>query len=169
MKTIFLVFTFFVGIVTYSQDFYEIKWESSSIEYTALVVFYDMDNITVRVKYTVSGDFKVAEFECVAEIDYDEDDNKYLTFDGYDATMVYNTGSYNADNFIFTNINALGVYKDVYAIDDVQLEYTDYYNYLHDATYRILNPKYDFTETYLYNFYEKEEYEYKKFIKLAGN
>ncbi len=162
----FCLFTYFSN----AQNFYEIKWEGSDgIKYTALLEFFAQDNINVRVKYTsTSGIYKVAKYRCTGKYVTDDSGEKYYVLDGANSELVYPagaTGSYSADNFVFTNINSEGKYEEIYTFDDNDENLEN----LVKASFKKLDPAVDFTEQYIYNFYERNEPEYASHIALIAN
>lgn len=172
------VLGFFLLFLSYStgvvaQNFYEIVWESDR-PYTALVVFYDQASIDVRVKYIDDQDvYHVAKYTCVGTYTYDDEGSEYFFFDGSDAEVVYSSepveAGYNADNFLFTHMNLDNEFEDLYTIDDADLLEEDIAEYMVEASFRVLDPQVDFTEQYVYNFFDAHEPEYELFLALANS
>ncbi len=167
-----LLILFVIGIINNvrSQNFYEVKWVSNNINYTALIEFFTTENINVRVKYTSKGKYKVAKYTSKAF--YDSAKDCYLIL-GDNAKVVYpysaqNTASYSADNFYFTNRNYNNVYQDLYVYDNNAIKSDGSITGLEKATYKVLNPFSDFTEQYIYNFFEKHEPEYTTYTNLIN-
>ncbi|MBC8756078.1 DUF1036 domain-containing protein [Kordia sp. YSTF-M3] len=157
-----------------AQNFYEIKWKGESgIKYTALVEFFEKENIKVRVKYTVKdGTYKVAKYKCVGKYLYNEDGTKYFVFDGEDAEMVYSskesTVGYSADNFVFKNMNANNEFEKLYTYDDQDLKDGKLDN-IKDATFKKLDPAKDFTKAYIHSFFWTNEPEYTTYTSLISS
>lgn len=166
LLVVLLFATFCVKIQ--AQSFYEIQWESD-LKYTALVVYYDESQIEVRVKYTSTDDiYRVAKYNCNGSIETDESGTRYFVFDGQDAQVVYSSdnspSSYIADNFIFTNLNENNEFEYLYTLDDSDVE--DEASEPIKATYKQLDPQIDFTEQYIFNFFDKHEPEYNQYLSL---
>ncbi|EDP94237.1 DUF1036 domain-containing protein [Kordia algicida OT-1] len=157
-----------------AQNFYEIKWkDDSGIQYTALIEFFEKENIKVRVKYTTtSGEYKVAKYKCIGRYHYNEDGTKYFVFDGKDAEMVYSsknsTTGYSADNFVFKNINANNNFEKLYTYDDNDMMDGKLDN-VRDASFKKLDPSKDFTSAYINSYYWKNEPEYTTYTSLVTN
>lgn len=157
------------GVKLLSQNFYEIKWKSGEITYTALVTYYSDNESHVRVKYTSNGKYTVAAYDCQSSFKTSSTGVRYFFMDGKEAKVVYNKeGSigYTADNFYFWDLDDKNVFKKIYVIDDAQALKTNYQDYFSLAEYKQLNPK-DFTEAYIYNFYDKTEPEFTTFLNLT--
>jgi len=174
MKIKVFILSFFLwgcSAVANAQSFYEIKWTDDAINYTALIIYYDLNEITVRVKYkTGSGNYKVAEYKCKGEYEKTADGKRHFVYNGTDAKVVYNSNKedksgYVADNFIFQNLNDKNEFQDLYAIDDAHLTKTDYKSYYRKATFKKVDPAKEFTLDYLRNYFEKDEVIYKTLVK----
>ena len=166
---LFLTLTSLSGI---GQAFYEIQWEADR-EYTALVVFYDQEAIDVRVKYIDdAGVYHVAKYTCIGSYEYDDDGTEYFIFNGSDAEIVYSSEDvgaiYTADNFIFTHLSPDNEFEELYTIDNNGLEQDNMEAHMTSASFRQINPEKDFTEQYVFNFFDAHEPEYAYFLALAN-
>jgi len=173
-KTIHLIcFFIFSSINLFGQSFYELKWTASdNIKYTALIEYFDKETIKVRVKFTdKDGNYTVAKFTCKGEYYYTDGVKNYL-FDGKNAVIVYpeyKASGYSADNFVFSGLDASNKFDKLYTYDDNDLA-DGKIDHLTVATFKKLNPKKDFTEKFVYNFFDKHEPEYNKYYSLfLGN
>lgn len=160
------------GFAGYGQNFYEIKWKSD-LDYTALVVYYDDTQIDVRVKFIDSeGVYRVAKYNCKGSVETDDEGTHYFVFDGHDAEVVYASNNspsgYIADNFIFTNVNENNEFEYLYTLDDAAIEAGDEGADPVEASYRQLDPKVDFTEQYIFDFFDKHEPEYAQYLGLVN-
>jgi len=158
----------------FSQNFYEIKWKTESgINYTALVEFFEKENIKVRVNYTTKqGTYKVAKYKCIGKYHYNEDGTKYFVFDGENAEIVYTSSEddkagYSADNFVFKNVDANNEFEKLYTYDDQDLADGKLDN-VKDATFKKLDPSKDFTSSYINSFFWKTEPEYTTYTSLVS-
>lgn len=174
MRRIFtIVFLCFFQLCV-AQNFYEIKWEGKNgINYTALVEFFEKENIKVRVKYTLKdGTYKVAKYKCVGEYKTNSDGTKYFIYDGKDAEMVYSSKEssvgYSADNFVFKNLNSNNEFEKIYTYDDQDLNDGKLDN-INDATFKELNPSKDFTTAYIHSFFWTNEPEYITYTNLISS
>ncbi|MCE7991046.1 MAG: hypothetical protein HEP71_03665 [Roseivirga sp.] len=171
MKRLFVVIFFVTLCVNLkAQSFYEIKWKSD-LDYTALVVYYDESQIEVRVKYTDSNNiYRVAKYSCDGSIETDDNGVRYFVFDGHDAEVVYSSdnspSSYIADNFIFTNLNENNEFEYLYTMDDSDVDSDD--SEPVEASYRPLDPQTDFTQQYIFNFFDAHEPEYNSYLGLVN-
>lgn len=172
MKKVILLLLFFWCKSVFGQSFYEIKWTSTGdIKYTALVEFFEKENINVRVKYkNIQGQFKVAKYKCKGRYFFDSDGTKNFLFDGENAVLVYpkyqSTG-YSADNFLFTELNSKNEFQKLYTYDDSDLA-DGSIDKLKSAEFKKLDPTSDFTESYVHSFFEKDEPEYKQYTSLIA-
>lgn len=153
-----------------AQSFYEIKWKSD-LDYTALVVYYDESQIEVRVKYTDANNiYRVAKYSCDGSIETDDSGVRYFVFDGRDAEVVYSSDNsssgYIADNFIFTNLNENNEFEYLYTMDDSDVDNED--SEPIEASYRQLDPQTDFTQQYIFNFFDEHEPEYARYLGLVN-
>jgi len=157
-----------------AQNFYEIKWEGDNdVKYTALVEFFEKENIKVRVKYTTKdGTYKVAKYKCIGKYQTSSDGTKYFIYDGKDAEMVYSSKEsnlgYSADNFVFKNLNANNEFEKIYTYDDQDLKDGKLDN-IRYATFKELKPTRDFTKAYIHSFFWTNEPEYIKYTNLIAN
>ncbi|MDJ1478988.1 caspase family protein [Cytophagaceae bacterium YF14B1] len=156
-----------------SQSFYEITWTSDQVAYNALLVFYSSDNAYIRVRYQANEAYNVAEYPCKGEYRYTSTGSQYYLINGENARIVYTTSKtnqigYTADNFYFTNVNAKGEFEDFYTLDDAQLQKLATQERVNPAkcTWKKLDPSL-FTSTYLYNYFDTSEPQYKQFLALA--
>lgn len=169
MRTLILLLFFcFYGLV-HSQNFYEVKWTGSDqIQYTALIEFFEKENINVRVKFSDTNDnYKVAKFSCKGSY-YTDNGKRNFLFDGSNASIVYpeySPNGYSADNFLFTGLDDQNRYEKLYTYDDNDLA-DGHIELNNEADFRILDPTKDFTEDYVYSFFEKHEPEYNKYLSL---
>lgn len=137
-----------------AQIYYETKWEYDDVTYTGLMIYYDDNAATMRVKYSIGGKYKVAEFKCFGKTVETSQGNVYL-IDGQEAKVVYGgeeTG-YSADNFIFMNgigDNAVPMHVDDNGVGEIDenLRNVEYWR-------RVTTEQ--FTEQYVFNFYDKDE------------
>lgn len=169
-KLVLIIITFLLFNQSHAQNFYEVKWTIDNVDYTALIEFFEKENIKVRVKYKADNIYKVAKYKCVGSYTYDLG-KKYFFFDGKDASLVYPSYSatgYSADNFMFTDIDASNNFQNLYVYDDQDLNDGTIDN-MTLAKFKKLNPQQDFTENYLYSFFEKSEPEYKLYSALYLN
>lgn len=154
-----------------AQSFYEIEWEAD-LQYTALITYYDEEQIEVRVKYIDADSvYRVAKYLAEGTVEIDEDGETFFIFDGHDATVIYSSddspAQYVADNFIFMTLNDDYVFEDLFTIDDAGLEEDDLENYMVSAEYRLLDPSVDFNEQFIYNYFEPHEPEYSRYLGLV--
>lgn len=161
MKKVMLLFLLlipFAGADLNAQTYYETSWMSGGIRYDALLIFYDDNDILVRTKYT-SGSYKVAEYTATAQTVTLDDGSLCYYIDGSDASIVYGEGGYTADNFIFyADGNGWGT---PYAIDDKGLEAANVQEHMVEVMFwREIDPEVTFTQKYVYNYFQKDEYLY---------
>ncbi|MEM6769887.1 MAG: hypothetical protein AAF597_04795, partial [Bacteroidota bacterium] len=140
-----------------AQIYYETKWKHDNVTYTGLLIYYDDNAATMRVKYSVDGDYRVAEFDCFGKNVSTSEGNVYL-IDGKDAKVVYGDKEgigYSADNFIF--MNGIGDNATPMHIDDNGVGTGNMDDHLLNVEYwrRVDTDK--FTEQYVFNFYDKDE------------
>lgn len=140
-----------------AQIYYETKWTHNDITYTGLMIYYDDNAATMRVKYSVDGNYRVAEFKCFGKTLDTDQGNLYL-IDGQNAEVVYGKGEnvgYSADNFIFTK--GIGDNATPMHIDDNGVATGEMENHLISVDYwrRVDTDK--FTEQYVFNFYDRDE------------
>lgn len=152
------VLAFFFSPRTQAQIYYETKWESNDVTYTGLMIYYDDNAATMRVKYSVDGNYRVAEFNCFGKNVSTGQGNVYL-IDGQDAKVVYGGGGdgvgYSADNFIF--MSGIGANVKPMQIDDNGIGDGDMEDNMLEVEYwREVTTK-QFTEQYVFNFYDKNE------------
>lgn len=168
MRTTTLTLLLLLTFKLYSQKFYEVKWTSSDVKYTALIEFFEKDHINVRVKFTGKDDkYRVAKFQCKGSYFTDNGISSFL-FDGSNASIVYpeySSTGYSADNFLFTGLDSQNRYQNLYTYDDNDLA-DGHIDNSRKATYQELDPTKDFTEKYIYSFFEKNEPEYNKYLSL---
>ena len=170
MKKLLLLVFICVTTSVFSQNFYEATWTSENVNYTALIEFFTTENINVRVNYTIDDEYRVAKYK--ANAIYDSTNDYYFIL-GSDASIVYPYNyeyptAYSADNFYFTNSNVNNVYEDLYTYDNNAINSDGTIKEVIKATYRVLNPYSDFTEQYIYNFFEKHESEYITYTSLIS-
>ena len=173
MKRYLLVLSFLLCFLSSrAQSFYEIKWESDR-PYVALMVYYDKSQVEVRVKYEDDqGVYRVAKYKAEGTIDIDkEEDETYFIFDGHNAEVVYSAdgseSGYVADNFIFMSPNEDYVFQHLFVIDDYDIEREDIENYMAEATYRLVNPQTEFTQQFIFDYFDEHEPEYAKYLGLV--
>lgn len=155
---------FFLSLLVFSpiwgQSFYETHWTSGNITYFALIIYYDDDDILVRVNYKSDDKLKVAEYMATASSYTLDNGSTRYHLDGVDAQIVYNEGetqaSYSADNFTFDIAD--GEWDLPYVTDDSDLNA----NGSLAANQRVdgweeLDPTEKFTEDYVYRFFNKDE------------
>jgi hypothetical protein len=167
MRVLLLIFLFFISNHALSQSFYEVKWKLDGTNYTALIEFFTTENINVRVKYKSNGQYFVAKFKSKGILDTQND---YFALIGRDARIVYphnyeRLTSYIPDHFYFTERDYTNQYKKLYAYTDADQD--GEIENLTEATYRILDPSTDFSDQYLYNFYDRHEPEYSRYMNLT--
>lgn len=172
MRFLFIIFFCFCYQFGTSQSLYEVKWKAGGIDYTALIEFFEKENIKVRVKYNLAdGTFKVAKYTCIGQYVETEEGDLVFLFDGSDAQIVYSSREtnygYSADNFFFVDFDEGAESGRLAVIDDQSLE-EDKLDNMHPATYRKLNPKEDFSETYINSFFAKSEPEFKLYTDLIS-
>lgn len=146
-----------------AQRFYETQWTSSGITYTGLLIYYDDDDATMRIKYTYNDDYKVAEFKCYGEF-YDAGGHYGYLLNGKDAKIVYGptTTGYSADNFYFEK--GLSDYQAPIHIDDNGLlsdnpkEKEIKVDYWKELSTEVFTPQ------YVKNYFEPEEPLYRTLI-----
>lgn len=153
----------------FCQSFYQIKWTSGSVGYTALIEYFDKEDINVRVKYkNTAGVYKVAKYKCKGRYYYDSDGKKNYLFDGENAVLVYPTyqiNGYSADNFLFSDLDSENKFQKLYTYDNNDIA-NGKLDKLKEAEFKKLDPKKDFTTTYINSFFEKHEPEYKQYTSL---
>lgn len=149
----------------YAQSFYEIKWDVDNTKYKAFLVYYSNEDAYIRVGFKDSKNvYNVAEYEVEGRYYTTKEGNRNYYLDGKNAYIVYGNEDkeYNADNFIFTNINSSREYTSILTYDDS--EETDNITY-GNVEFKKLDPK-NFTENYIYNFFEKTEEEYQELLAI---
>lgn len=172
MKKIINLFLFILLIPfeAHTQSFYQIKWTGhDKINYWGLLVYYSQDDAFVRVKYRNNDSaYIVAEYKCKCKYYNTDDGKQHFYINGENAHVVFPANSqkqYNADNFIFTNVNANGDFEKFYTIDDSQLEKDNYSDYFKEATFTKLTPP--FTEQFLYNYFDRNESAYSQYLAIG--
>lgn len=159
---IYLILLFHTAFIA-AQNFYEIEWEGiDEVDYQAFVIFYDLDDIKIRVAYSVDDNYNVAEYDAKANYLDAGNGNRHFYLDGSDAKIVYNenpnnSSGYSADNFVFTNLNENNAYQELFTIDDKGLEKSNYEDYFAEARITFLDPETDFDEEFLFQYFEKDE------------
>lgn len=159
-------FAYLSSLMALAQNFYQIDWDYSGIQYSALVIWYSDDDAYARVGYTNSADaYQVAEFRCKGEYYTDESGAEYYLLDGFDAKMIYGDKkvAYSADNFIFADLDGQDAFETIYTIDDSQLENLENTSELTEAAVKEVVAD-EFTEDYLGQFFFSNEPQYKLFL-----
>jgi hypothetical protein len=172
MKTTFrLIITLFIllnSLGTQAQSFYEAQFSTKGINYYALVIFYDDNDVLIRTRYMEGETFKVAEFKATAQITTTESGADCYLIDGTDAKLVYGddgTG-YSADNFIFYSDDE-GGWKSIYALDDNGWEADNATELMSPAKWEQLDPEVAFTQKFVFNYFDKTDPLYN--VLLAYN
>ena len=119
--------------------------------------FDENDNYTV-VKYTATGKDL-----------YNDSYGRYFEIDGENAELVYSSNGrfngYNADNYIFTNLNEQNEFDELLVTDDNEDRTAPPFS----ADFRELDPKIDFTKEYLHTFYATDDEEYIILLAYVEN
>lgn len=141
-----------------AQTFYETAWNYAGVRYDGLIIYYEADDILVRVRYTTNDVYRVAEFDATAEWETNSNGTWYI-ISGEDARIVYgdkNT-SYAADNFIFP-VDENGNLMTPYTIDNSALE-REYGedDFIQVSSWNEVDPAVAFTEKYVYNYFDRNE------------
>ncbi|MEO2051177.1 MAG: hypothetical protein ABGX00_05400 [Allomuricauda sp.] len=140
-----------------AQDYFETSWISNGVKYTALVVFYDVNDAIVRVKYYNNGADKLAGFNCSYQEFTKIDGTKDRFLNGTDATIVRGPSgsSYSADNF-YLKEKGDGTYS-AYTVDDNGFNGGDITQYMKPMLYWVkLNPE-AVTKGYLDDYFDADE------------
>ena len=163
-----LVLSLFTGLNLSAQNFYETSWESGGVDYDAFLVFHSDNDAFMRVKYTVSEVYRVAEFDITGEYLQLEDGSTCYLLSGEDARIVYGSADrgYSADNFIFYQ-ESDGTYGNPFVIDNEGLESDDVEAAMQQVeSWSEIDPASTFTEQYVFNFFDKDEAMYNTLLAL---
>jgi hypothetical protein len=151
-----ILLLFLCSQTSQAQLYYETSWKTGGVQYTGLLIYYDDNDATMRVKYKINDKYKVAEFDCYGE-HFEEDGLQGYLLDGKNARVVYgNDGNgYSADNFIFVDVD--DAYSTPIHIDNNGLEKEDPSDHLVQVDYWTAISTDKFTESYVYGFFDKDE------------
>jgi len=161
-KICFCICFVFICTMLKAQEFFEVKWKQDNVLYTGLLIYYNTDDAIMRVRYTIDGHYRVAEFKCQYKKMNMNGREGYI-LDGMDAKLVYGSGvGYSSDNFYFYKEG--DGYGMPYTIDDIHLAMSNPSQYFLkvDSWSKIATSIFD--EKFVRNYYEKEEPMYGKLL-----
>ena len=175
MKLILLSLFTFLTSFTFAQltvsyvEFY--SWTSNdNVQYTTMFVLDDytedgMSDALIRVKYTMGGLTKIAEFTATALYEVQEDSLDMLVRGDETASFVKGSGSYTPDNFILT-FDLDGNFIDAFQADHNELARGE------DAYLASMNPVYPEDSDHLRNlikeFYTSSDTLYRDLMTYAS-
>ncbi|MEL6535197.1 MAG: caspase family protein [Bacteroidota bacterium] len=153
-----------------AQTFFETTFTSKSITYTGLLIYYDDNDMTMRVKYTRGAKgYTVSEFHLKGETFTFKDGRQGLLLDGQEGKRVYPDVEPGFMAFNFVQVyNRQGEREGVYFLSDrefnhVGLSLAD----MHEVyEWKEVDPTETFTPEYVFNFYDKEEELYNVLLSL---
>lgn len=131
MKLAFISLFTFLTSFTFAQlnisyvDFY--SWTSQdNVQYTTMIISEEFmetgsSESVVRVKYTIDGLTKIAEFGAVTSYEFLDDTFDVMIMGDETATFVKGSGSYTPDNFILS-FDLEGNFLDAYQADHNELD-----------------------------------------------
>lgn len=158
-----IIFLLFLSLGARAQEFFEVNWKSDGVSYTGLLIYYSDEDALMRVRYTYNNEYKVAEFKCKYK-KLNLSGREGFILDGENGKIVYgNTNtSYSSDNFYFYK-EGTG-YGLPYTIDDAHLAKDNPSQYLLRVTKweKVTTDK--FTESFVYNYFNRDEPLYKKLL-----
>lgn len=153
MKTLITTILCLLSTALSGQRYFESKWTTGNIDYTAFIIIFHEKNILVNVGYKIEGDYKVAQYRAVLE----NSEGKFSKIiNGSNAEIVHgptNTG-YIADNFyVVTDEN--DSIDEVYVKDDQSADIE-----IQKTVFRELDKSKDLTLAYILQFHAPETWEY---------
>ncbi len=174
IKILFLLLLFSCSVrICFGQNFYEVKWTGhDGVNYLGFLIYNSDNDALMRVKYKANGVYKVAEYKCTGRYFTANNGRNYYLVDGSNAHVVYNGGTdprYSADKFLFTDLDAAHHFKNLYAYDESDLQKSNLAELMQPAVWRKLDPTVDFSEAYIYDFYDKSEHNYTALLSLMNS
>ena len=153
----------------YAQTFFETNFTYKGINYTGLLIYYDDNDMIMRVKYTRGEKgYTVSEFTLKGETFTLDDGTEGYFMDGEPGKRVYPdvASGFEPFNFIIMYDDA-GERDKVYWIDDANWARSDANDYLKEVGYwKEVDPTKSFTPQYVFNFFDKQEELYNVFLSM---
>ncbi len=174
MKTFFLIFSLAALLcikTCFAQNFYEVKWTGDKmVKYTGFLIYNSDNDALMRVGYTADGVYRVAEYKVNSKHFTSQDGTNYYMMEGKDARLVYGAAahSYSADKFLFADLDATHHFKNLFTYDENDLKKSNLADLMKHATWRKLDPKVDFNQTYIHEFYGTNEHNYTALLSLVN-
>lgn len=174
MKSIIFILslTIFCSVKTcFGQSFYEVKWTGNdAVNYKGFLIYNSDNDALMRVAFTVNGVYKVAEYKVTSKYFTTADGINYYLMNGENAIFVFNGNyqGYSADKFLFADLDSQHHFKNLYAYDENDLAKSNLAELMRPATWRALDPKADFTEPYIHEFYGTYEHNYTALVSMIN-
>ncbi len=155
----------------FGQSFYEVKWTGNdAVNYKGFLIYNSDNDALMRVAFTVNGVYKVAEYKVTSKYFTTADGINYYLMNGENAIFVYNGNfqGYSADKFLFADLDSQHHFKNLYAYDENDLAKSNLAELMRPATWKKLDPKVDFTEPYIHEFYGTNEHNYTALLSMIN-
>lgn len=155
-----LLFCLSLATPSQGQTFFETYFTHKSYRFTGLLIYYDDNDMIMRVKYTRGEKgYTVSEFPLKGEIFTTNDGTQGHFLDGLPGKRVYPdvAPGFEPYNFILLK-DEEGKPSTVYVVDEKSWAQSNNSDNLQEVAYwKEINPTETFTPDYVFNFFDKNE------------
>ncbi len=164
MKWIVVAVNFLVVTTSFSQTLYDMRWSSEGINYTGFMIYFNEDDIYLRVGYMYDQSYNLTHTEYQYNLDYQQDG--IVLMEGLEYDYIQETSDSEYEPFhIFWADDDNGNWIGPYAIDNYHLE-DDNFDEIVEVVLVEVDPS-QLTEAYLQQFYAPSEEDYYILLNAA--
>ncbi|MFT5777751.1 MAG: hypothetical protein ACI837_000699 [Crocinitomicaceae bacterium] len=150
-----------ISLNSYSQTLYDFQWDYDGLEYSGLMIFYNENDIHMRIGFEEDGGYNVSESEYIYSPD--EEYGEFVFLEEVSTEYIQDeAGETNEIFHFFWVLDEYGEMEGPFAISDYDLE-NDLIDELVEVSLEELNHT-DINSDYLLQYYLPEEEEYALLI-----
>ena len=164
MKTKLLIALLLACSQLFGQALYDLRWSSEGIDYAGFMIYFNEDDIYMRVGYSYDGGYNLVH----SEYHYDQTQRQdgFVVFEGLETGYVY----YQTDTLynpfhIFWAMDDNNQWTGPYAIDDYHLQ-NDNFDEIAEVKLTEVKPT-NLTAEYLQWFYTQDDEDYYTLLEAA--
>lgn len=164
MRLLFALVSLFPLHPLFSQTLYDMRWSSEGIDYAGFMIYFNEEDIYMRVGYSYNGGYNLTH----TEYHYDTESQRegLVLLEGLGSEYVYSQSDSEYEPFhIFWALDDDNQWLGPLALDNYHLS-NDNYDDIVEVTLTELNPN-TLTEEYLQWFYTPEDPDYYALLGIG--